>query len=180
LAGDFLQTENIYRFVPLSALFSVLGILFPLLFHLIGLGSTFLPMFIPVVMASTLLPVRFAISVAVITPLASFLFTGMPPLYPPILLVVVLELIIISFITSNLYFRLKRSIWVTLFIALVADRVMLFLFITYFAEYFGFPADFYSFAAVLYGIPGIILILIIIPLTLKFLQKKYPQILMSK
>jgi hypothetical protein len=173
------QSENIYRYVPLSALFAVLGILFPLLFHFIGLGSTFLPMFIPIVMASTLLPVKFAVSIAILTPFTSFLFTGMPPLYPPILLVIILELILVSFITSQLYFSLRKPIIVTLLIALGADRLMLFLFVTYFAKYFGFPANFYSIAAVLYGFPGIILILVLIPLTLKFIKNKYPQILSS-
>jgi hypothetical protein len=174
------SSENIYRYVPLSALFAVLGIVFPVFFHFIGLGSTFLPMFIPIVMASTMLPAKFAVSVAIITPLISFLFTGMPPLYPPILPLVIFELILISLITSQLYFKYRKPVLLTLLIALSADRLILFLFVFFFAGHLGFPENFYSFAAVLYGLPGIILILIVVPMTLKFIQNKYPQLLSSE
>jgi hypothetical protein len=137
-------------------------------------------MFIPVVMASTLLPVKFAVSVGIITPLVSFIFSGMPPLYPPILPLVVCELILISLITSQLYFKNRKPILFTLLIALAADRLVLFFFVSFFAKYLGFPENFYSFAAVLYGLPGIILILIVVPLTLKFIHNKYPQLLSSE
>ena len=78
-----MESESVYRNVPLAALFATLGILFPLLFHFTGLGSMFLPMFLPITMAATLLPPVVAILVAILVPLISFLFTGMPPLYPP-------------------------------------------------------------------------------------------------
>lgn len=175
-----MMTENIYRYIPLSALFGILGVIFPVLFHFTGLGSTFLPMFIPIVMASTLMPPPFAVSVALITPLISFLFTGMPPVYPPILLIVIIELFLISFLTSYFYFIKRKSIFMTLVIAMTADRLVLFSFIMLFAEYLGFPANFYSAAAILHGIPGIILVFTVIPLTLKFLKKNYPQVLPEK
>ena len=175
-----MTSQNIYRYIPISALFAILGVLFPVLFHFTGLGSTFLPMFLPVVMASTLMPPPFAVSVAVITPLVSNLFTGMPPIYPPILLLVIVELLIISSLTSYLYFLKRKSIFLTLVIVMIADRLVLFLFIMLFAGYLGFPANFYSAAAVLHGIPGIILIFVIVPVSLQFLKKNYPQILPEK
>jgi len=175
-----MESESVYRNIPLSALFATLGILFPLLFHFIGLGSMFLPMFLPVTMAATLLPPVFAVSIAIITPLFSFLFTGMPPLYPPILLLVVTELVVISFITSLLYVRWKWSIWATLGIAILWDRLIVFEFILFFAKLLDFPEKFYSISAVFYGIPGIILIFLVIPASLKFLKRRYPEIFSSE
>jgi hypothetical protein len=182
MAGIFrsMTSENIYRYIPISALFAILGVIFPVLFHFTGLGSTFLPMFLPVVMASTLMPPPFAVSVAVITPLVSYLFTGMPPIYPPILLLVILELLLISFLTSYLYFLKRKSIYLTLVIVMTADRLVLYLFVMLFAGYLGFPPNFYSAVAVLHGIPGIILIFVVVPLSLQFLKKNYPQILPEK
>jgi len=174
-----MESESVYRNIPLSALFATLGILFPLLFHFIGLGSMFLPMFLPVTMAAALLPPAFAVSIAIITPLFSFLFTGMPPAYPPILLMVVVELVTLSLITSILYVRKKCSIWITLCIACLTDRIILFGFILFFAKMLDFPGKFYSITAVLYGIPGIILIFLVVPATLKFLKRNYPEIFSS-
>jgi hypothetical protein len=172
-----MESETVYRNVPLAALFATLGILFPLLFHFTGLGSMFLPMFIPVTMAATLLPPVVAVSVAILVPILSFIFTGMPPLYPPLLILVMVELVVISGITSYLFFRKKRSIWLTLLISLSVDRIILYLFVVLFAKILGFPERLYSSGAVLYGIPGIILIFLIVPATINFLGRRYPDIL---
>lgn len=174
-----MEKEFIYRFIPLAALFATLGIIFPIFFHFLGLGSAFLPMFIPVIMGAILLPPSMAVSVAVITPLMSFLFTGMPPVYPPLLLIVLVELMVVSLVCSVLYGREKFSIWLTLLVALTLDRLLLFIFIQFLAKQIGFPEQFYSLAALAYGIPGIILIFIVIPLSLKFFKSKYPQLLQS-
>ncbi|OGB63772.1 MAG: hypothetical protein A2Y94_00575 [Caldithrix sp. RBG_13_44_9] len=175
-----MEKEYIYRFIPLAALFSALGLIFPVLFHFLGLGSAFLPMFIPIIMGAVLVPPVVAVSIAVITPVISFLLTGMPPVYPPVLIIVLAELITVSLIASLLYARKKFSIWLTLFIALTADRLLLFLFIKFLAKQLGFPEQFFSMAAIAYGIPGIILIFTVIPLSLKYLKSKYPQLLQSE
>jgi len=172
-----MQGESVYRNVPLAALFATLGILFPILFHFTGLGSMFLPMFLPVTMGAALLPPMVAVSVAILVPLLSFLFTGMPPPYPPILFMVIVELVIISGITSLLSYRKKWSIWLSLLISLSVDRIFLYLFVLLFAKMLGFPERFYSTGAVLYGIPGIILIFLVVPATLNFLGRRYPYIL---
>jgi hypothetical protein len=174
-----MNTQLVYRYIPLAALFSALGVIFPIFFHLVGLGSTFLPMFLPLIAGSTLLPPVLAVIIAIITPLISFLFTGMPPLYPPILPVMLVELIIICAITSWLYFRLHQSIWLTLVISLVTDRLVLFLFILWLAPLLGFPEKIYSIGAVLHGVPGIVLIFVIVPVMLRFLKEKYPYIIQN-
>jgi hypothetical protein len=174
-----MNTQLVYRYIPLAALFSALGVIFPIFFHLVGLGSTFLPMFLPLIAGSTLIPPVLAVIIAIITPLISFLFTGMPPLYPPILPVMLVELIIICAITSWLYFRQHLSIWLTLVISMAADRLVLFLFILWLAPLLGFPEKIYSIGAVLHGIPGIVLIFVVIPIMLRFLKEKYPYIIQN-
>ncbi|MBN2365030.1 MAG: hypothetical protein EH225_02845 [Calditrichaeota bacterium] len=171
-----MEKNTIYRHIPLAALFSTLGVVFPLFFHFVGLGSAFLPMFLPVIMGSLLVPPSMALTIAIVTPLVSFLFTGMPPLYPPILLLVLLELIAVSLISSYLHYIRRMTVWMVLITALLIDRLILFLFVLLLARHFGFPERFYSIGAVIYGLPGIIMILLVIPPALRFLKDKYPQV----
>ncbi|OPX32938.1 hypothetical protein B1H10_06770 [candidate division KSB1 bacterium 4484_188] len=171
-----MESENISRYVPLAALFAALGLIFPVFFHLVGLGSTFLPMFLPILMGSLLLPLKLALSISIVTPLLSFLFTGMPPLYPPILPVMVTELALIGAIGSFLFFHKKAPLWLTLVTAVLADRIVLFVFVFWLAPLFGLPEKAFSIAAVLHGIPGIVLIFTVIPMTFRFLKDKYPQV----
>jgi hypothetical protein len=172
-----MQEKLIYRHIPIASLFAALGVIFPIFFHIVGLGSAFLPMFLPIMMGSLLLPRTFAISIAIITPLISFLFTGMPPLYPPILPLVLIELLIVSVICSELFFKRRFSVWLTLILALIFDRSILFLFVLLLAPLFGLPEEIFSVGVVLYGIPGIVLILLTIPFVVDFLKGKYPEIL---
>lgn len=169
----------IYRFIPLASLFATLGVIFPIFFHLVGLGSAFLPMFIPVIMGATLLPPSIAVAVAIITPLVSFFLTGMPPIYPPMLIIIILELIVISLICSVFYGKKKLPIIWILLIAMIIDRLLLFGMIQLITKQLGFSEQLFSFGVIFYDIPGILLILIIIPLSLKFLRSKYPQIIQS-
>jgi len=175
-----MQEELVYRHIPLASLFAALGVIFPIFFHLIGLGSTFLPMFLPIIMGSLLLPLAFAISIAIIVPIVSFVFTGMPPIFPPILPVIVVELVIVAFIASFMFYKMRKSIWITLLTALALDRLALFLFVFLLAPLFNLPKKIFSFAAVVHGAPGIILILITIPLAINFLRNRYPELLLRK
>jgi hypothetical protein len=175
-----MQEELIYRHIPIASLFAALGVIFPILFHLLGLGSAFLPMFLPVMTGSLLLPPPFAVSVALITPFISFLFTGMPPLFPPILPMLVCELLIVSLISSVFYFKKRYSLWFTLLTALILDRLLVFLFVYLIAPMLSLPRQIFSIGLVVYGLPGIVMIIVVIPFTLNFLEKKYPKILENR
>ncbi len=169
--------DKYQRYPPLAALFTALGVIFPLFFHLVGLGSTFLPMFLPILMGGMLLPLPFALSIAVLTPIISFLFTGMPPVFPPILPIMIVELIIISGIGSILYFTKKVAAWLTLLIAVAADRLALFLILSLLLPLLDLPRGILTTAAVLHGIPGIILMFLVIPAALRQIERKYPRLL---
>lgn len=145
-------------------MFIALGVLMPIVFHGVGLGSIFLPMFWPVAAAAFFLPVSFAILVGILTPLVSFLFTGMPPISPPILYIMIFELLSLSLVTSLLYHKTRWGIFWPLLAGLLCSRIVLFFITIPLASILGLPSKIASTAYVLQGMPGIVLILIIISL----------------
>ena len=64
------------RHIVLSALFITLGLVLPMLFHGLGLGRFFLPMFWPVAASGFFLTAPFCLAVGILTPWVSFLLTG--------------------------------------------------------------------------------------------------------
>src|SRR4030042_253892 len=166
------MAEKSLRQIPLTSLFVALAIIFPMFFHMFGLGSTFLPMFLPVIVGSMLLTWRFALMLGIISPVSSWLLTGMPPIVPPILPVMVVELTIISIIVSLLKVHLKQSVWIALIAAIVADRVVLYILVSVIAPIFGIDSPLFTTAIVLSGLPGIALQLITIPLLMKLIKEK--------
>jgi hypothetical protein len=164
------------RQIPLAALFAALGVVLPPIFHVFGLGSTFLPMFLPVMLGSMLLSWKFALVLAIFAPLTSWLLTGMPPLVPPILPLMLAELVLLALICSVLHVHLQRSVWFTLLIAIIADRLLLFFMVTFAASWLSLDPAVFSIALVVSGLPGIVLQLLVIPLALKLLQQKFPDL----
>jgi len=123
-----------------AATFSALAITMPVLFHLLSLGHTFLPMFLPVAMAGFILPLRLSITVAVITPLISSVLTGMPPLImPPIGIVMILELAVLCFFNNLFYQKFKLNIFVASILAVAIDRVFYLILIFFLAEILKLP-----------------------------------------
>ncbi len=171
------EKTEIYRSIPLAALFAALGVVFPMFFHLLGLGSAFLPMFLPILMAGFLLPFQLSATIALLTPLVSFLFTGMPPLYPPVLPLMIAELLLMLLIIRLLRRQGGLAVWFILLAALITDRIFLFLFIYWLAPFFGFPEKLFSLAAVVHGLPGILMTMIVVPPGLRLIAEKYPEVL---
>ena len=152
------------KYFTLSALFIALGVLIPFIFHGLLLGPVFLPMFWPVALAPFFLPRPFALAVALITPVVSFLFTAMPPLSPPILPVMVFELLFLAGSISILYFRSRLGIFWIVLGGLIISRVMLFLSSGLMAPYIGLPPKMVSLFYISRSLPGVVIMLIFIPL----------------
>ena len=167
--------ESELRQIPLTALFAAVAVVLPQFFHLLGLGATFLPMFLPIMLGSLLLTWKFALVLAILPPLVSFLLTGMPPLVPPILPMMLIELIGIALILSIIHVHLKKPYWLALGLAILTDRLILFVVVSIVAPLLGFKSPIFTIALVASGIPGIILQIITIPLALKLIDKKFPQ-----
>jgi len=132
--------------MTLSAMFIALGVLLPIVFHSIGLGSIFLPMFWPVAIAVFFLPTTFAALVGILTPLMSFLFTGMPPISPPILYLMIVELLALSLVTSVLYTGTRWGIFLPLLAGLLCSRIILFFMVIPLASILGLPSKIASMA----------------------------------
>jgi hypothetical protein len=149
--------------LTLSAVFLALGVLLPMLFHAIGLGSVFLPMFWPVAAAGYFLPLSLAVFVGALTPVLSFLLTGMPPVAPPMLQVMIPELIVLAAVVRLLYRNAGLSIWPSLFFGLVASRAVLFFTAGLVGRMLGLPPKWASAAMLLKSLPGVAAILILVP-----------------
>jgi len=156
------RTNNL----TLSAMFITMGILIPIVFHAIGLSKIFLPMFWPVAASIFFLPVPFAAMVGVLTPILSFLLTGMPPISPPILYRIITELLFLTLCTSLLYRKTKFGIIFSLLVGLLGSRVIMFLGTILLRPFYGFnlqKAIKFAYVDVLSGMAGVIIILILVP-----------------
>jgi len=169
--------ERDIRQIPLTALFAALGIILPQFFHLIGLGSIFLPLFLPVTLGSMLLRWRFAVALGIICPLLSWIITGMPPLVPPILPVLITELAVLSLTVSLIHVHLKKSFWIALVAGIIFDRLVLFIIIYLITPFFGLEHPVFKLAFITAGIPGIILQLTTIPLGMMLIRKQFPHLI---
>jgi hypothetical protein len=165
---DRLDIHNIV----IAVIFSGLGILFPVLFHLLGLGSMFLPMYIPLAAGSFMLSRRNALMAGVFTPLVSALVTGMPPLYPPIAPLMAVQLGVFCFLISSIthggkmnYARPTHArVLVTLAAALLAERIVMLALFNTVMPLAGMNTSLFALYELARGLPGVILILAVVPL----------------
>ena len=108
----------------LGGLFVALGVLVPIMFHAMGLGKTFLPMHIPVLLAGYYCgPVR-AMLVGFTTPLLSAVMTGMPTLFPPVAWLMAFELAVYGAISGLLYEKARLGVIPSLLGAMFGGRVV--------------------------------------------------------
>ncbi|NLC03336.1 MAG: ECF transporter S component [Tissierellia bacterium] len=152
------------KLVTASMLLAI-GVIIPSIFHLTGLpGQMLLPMHIPVLIGGFLLPPSLAMLLGVLTPLLNSFITGMPVLFP-IAIILVFELGAYGLITSLLYRKLKVPSLLALILSMIIGRVMAGITIYILSMFFTLPLDPIMFVkgAVITGIPGIIIQLILLP-----------------
>ena len=155
----------------LCAIFSALGIVVPILFHILGLGSTFLPMFFPLAIGAFFLSIGNAAILGIITPLVSALLTGMPPFHPPIAFIMTAELFVLCFCISVLCHKTKFPVIVIVAIAFIAERLVQILLHYVIMPYFGISAEAFSIYSIIKVVPGIILLLVVTPITVPAARK---------
>ncbi|UCE23809.1 MAG: ECF transporter S component [Candidatus Zixiibacteriota bacterium] len=154
------------RFITYIALFLALAVLLPVGFHAFGLlGRVFLPMHIPVLLAGFLAGPVSGLAVGVLAPGISFLLTSMPPTYAVPLMT--LELAIYGFVAGVVYRKLRLNIYLALLLALVFGRLMFGLGLFVLGMFIELPYTaavfFSSSGAIVAGLPGIIIQIVIIP-----------------
>jgi hypothetical protein len=156
----------------LGGLFMALALVFPVIFHALGLGSAFLPMFYPIIAAGFLVALPVAMVVGVMSPLVSGLITGMPPFFPPIGLIMMFEGVVLTVVPALLYQRLRTNPWLVTIITMAADRLLLLFLVLFFSAALKLPEGVMSAAVLINGIPGTVLILVLIPPLVKQMEAK--------
>ena len=158
------------REISLSALFIALGLAVPVLFHAVGLGSTFLPMFLPILAAGLMMRPFLAGLIGMLTPMLSALLTGMPPLAPPIAPIMSAEGLVLGAMASICYLRLGCHIYLSAVAAVCLQRLVMASLMALLAPYFGIPPALAAFGALLKGIPGVALLIVAVPFLVKRLE----------
>jgi hypothetical protein len=158
--------------VSFAAVFGAVALALPTLFHAVGLGSAFLPMFLPLAAAGFLLPFRVAAPLAVIVPAVSFVLTGMPPMIvPPIGPIMMLEIGVLMGLNRWLFRTLKWNVFIAAAVAAAADRVFYLGLLYLAATVLKLPRLTFSIAGMVKSLPGVILLVTIVPAATKILDR---------
>jgi len=155
-----------------SAVMAAFGITLPIVFHMVGLGSKFLPMLLPILLNGFLSTLSWAMLTGALVPLASGLLTGMPPFYPPIALIMSVEGTIMAGTAAAVYRMSRPRIWPALTIALIVDRTTSVTLLWFVAGKLGLPASAVSIASLLQGLPGVALQIVVVPLVVRALAAR--------
>lgn len=157
--------DNINK-IALSAMFVAIAVVLPIFFHMAGLGSTFLPMHIPVLIAGFIVGPVYGLVVGAVSPLLSGLITGMPPFAPPYAVVMAFELGAYGCLAGLFYQKLKMNEWFSLILSMVGGRIVYGVVAYIFMVGFGFmkfnPLA-YATVGVISAWPGMLIQFAIIP-----------------
>lgn len=166
------------RTVATAALVCALSVTVPQIFHLIGgkaLGNAFLPMHLPVLLGGYLLNPAAAMLCGMLSPMCSFLLTGMPA--APRLFFMIFELGAYGLCTSLFARKCRLPVFLSLPLAQILGRTVYFLCLVFALNILQFEISGVSSAsaallsAVSTGVPGIILQLCTVPALLAALRK---------
>jgi uncharacterized membrane protein len=156
-----------------TALFLALAVLFPIIFHQFGLaGRVLLPMHIPVLLAGLLSGPISGVIVGLLAPSLSFALTGMPPPYAVPLMSV--ELPLYGLAAGLCYYRLRMNIYIALLAAMALGRVGFALALVVLGRFVNLPygVEEYFQAAVVTGLPGILVQLALIPPVVAVIRRR--------
>ena len=148
-----------------AALFLASGVLLPQIFHLIGgasMGATLLPIHIPVIIGGLLLGPVFGSVFGIFSPLLSFLITSMPA--ADRLPFMVIELFVYGLVSGALSKKSTR-VFPCLIPAMVLGRAAnaISLAVAFYILDMENAAPAAAWAAIIKGLPGIVVQLILIP-----------------
>jgi hypothetical protein len=164
--------EERLRAMVISAAMAALALTLPVVFHAVGLGNKFLPMFLPLLLNGFLAPFGWAVATGFTVPVISALLTGMPPLYPPVALVMSFEGAILGGVSSALYGRGRRSLWLALACAVISGRLSAFALTWLLARFLSLPPAMASLALLVQGLPGVALQFAVVPIVVRQLSKR--------
>lgn len=141
-----------------------IGVLIPGIFHMTGIpGTIFLPMHIPVLMGGLLLSPGYALFLGLVLPLLNSTLLGMPPILPIGVLMSV-ELGLYGLVASLV--KRRMNVFLTLITSMVVGRIGLglFAYLLVSLDTIKLNPMMYLQGAIVTGLPGMIIQLILIPL----------------
>ena len=166
------QQELYIRDMVWGGVWGALALFLPVLFHPLGLGSHLMPMFLPLLIAGCTLHLRTGLILSVSIPLISSLFTGMPPLYPPIAILMILEVSAMNLWLFWAYRKKRWNIFFALIVAFLIQRVVRVIFILIAQQFIILPESWLMVWAVLWGLPGVVLQTALIPWIIKKIKEQ--------
>ncbi|MBN2722495.1 MAG: ECF transporter S component [Deltaproteobacteria bacterium] len=160
------------REISVCGYFGASAMLLPVFFHLVQLGSVFMPMYIPLLALPFFVSPMPAVITALIVPVLSGLLTGMPPFFPPVAFMMSIELgLSAGIIGLVLHFKKDTSPFWILLPVLITGRFLYTGMVWGFSKVMVLPAGFLSGVSFFSGWPGVILMLVTIPALVSFSHK---------
>ncbi len=159
------------RDIILGSLFLALAIIMPYIFHATGIsGQIFLPMHIPIIIGGFFLSPMTALMVGALSPLINSLVLGMPVFYP-IGLIMTFELMVYGLSIALL--RKKLDTYYSLLISMILGRITAGLVVFALQNLLNLKLNYmvYVKGAVITGLPGILIQLLLIPIIVKALKR---------
>jgi hypothetical protein len=166
------QKELYIRDMVWGGVWGALALFLPILFHPFGLGSHLMPMFLPLLIAGCTLHLRTSLILAVSIPLISSLFTGMPPLYPPIAILMILEALAMNLWLFWAYRKKRWNIYFALIAAFVIQRGVRIIFVMAAQEVITIPGSWLLIPVLLWGLPGVVIQTALIPWVLPKIKEQ--------
>lgn len=167
------------RKLTFGALCLALSLLLPQAFHLLGMqqaGQLFLPMHIPVLIGGMVLGWQYGALLGILSPLLSFVLTGMPGAER--VMFMVMELMSYGAISGLMYQNLHiKDVafggYISLITAMIVGRIVYGLTLTLAAVLFGMNLGGFAavWAALVTGVPGIVIQLIFLPALVRIVEK---------
>ncbi len=152
------------RDLALGGSFGAAGLLLPVLFHLVHLGHFFMPMYLPLVALGFFASPAVAFAAGLLVPILSALLTGMPPFYPPVAVMMSVEIALMAGAIAVLRrWRPGSSTYLLLLPVLLAGRLINFGLAWLLAWMIDLPAGFVAGISFFAGWPGLLLMIAVIP-----------------
>ena len=157
--------------IVLTGIFIGMGILFPIMFNMVGMtGSVFLPMHIPVMLAGIVCGAFYGMTAGIVVPFISSFISGTPAIYP-VTVYMAFELAAYGILCGLLSRRL--GIILTLAISMIGGRLVLAVaqLILLGAAGRQFTLEGFITASFITAVPGIILQFVAVPVIVRALRK---------
>ena len=174
------RTISMTRRLAYGGLTVAMGVILPQLFHMVGgdmAGKTLLPMHIPVLLGGFFLGPVWGGLVGLLTPAASCLITGFLMPAPMMLPFMMLELAGYGMLTGLFFQKLRLPTFPSLLLAMLGGRTIYFLSLVTALQLLHLRLPFAASAwasaagAVVTGLPGIVVQMVVIPALLLALKK---------